>query len=296
MAGGTAARDDAGMPTIQLPEGPVAYEDHGTGRAVVFLHGVLVDGSLWRDVAPAVAEHARAIVPTLPLGAHEHPMRPGSDLSPPGLARLVDRFLAALELEDVVLVANDTGGAIAQIVAANHPERIGALVLTDCDAFDTFPPKMFAYLRVLPHIPGAFAITAQTLRLKALWRLPLTFGLGTKGPLDEELVAGWLRPLRENPAIRPDVKAVLRGAHPRHLHAVVPRFGAFRKPVVLCWSREDRLFPPALAERLAAAFPDSRIDWVDDAWLFVPLDRPDAVIASIRSVLAPASREAATVH
>lgn len=282
------------MPTIELSQGPVAYEDHGTGRPVVFLHGFLVDGRLWRDVVPAVAEQARAVVPTLPLGAHELPMRPDADLSAAGVARLVAELLAALDLSDVVLVGNDTGGAIAQLVVANHPERIGALVLTPSDAFENFPPKLFKPLLVLPRIPGAVRALSQVIRFKPVWRTPAAFGWVLKRPPEDALLASWVRPMRVSAEIRRDVAKLLGGLDPRQLVEASTRFGAFTGPVVLCWAREDRFFPPADAERLVAAFRGARIEWVEDAYTFVPLDQPAAAVQAIRGVLARDAEAAAT--
>jgi len=280
------------MPTIELPQGPVDYEDTGSGRPVVFVHGLLVDGRLWRDVAPAVAEHARAIVPTLPLGAHRSPMRPDADLSARGMARIVADLLEALDLTDAVLVGNDTGGAICQLVLAEHPERVGAAVLTPCDVFENFPPKFFKSLLALPHVPGGLRGLAQVLRLRPVWRTPLTFGWLTKRPLEDALMRSWTRPVGDSAEIRRDLAKLLRGIEPRQLVAASQRFGAFAGPVVLCWAREDKFFPPRDAERLAACFADARIDWVEDSYTFVPLDQPAAVVRSVRSVLTPAEREA----
>ena len=282
------------MPTIELPQGSISYEDTGSGRPVVFVHGFLVDGRLWRDVAPAVAEHARAIVPNLPLGAHTTPMRADADLSAPGVARLVADLLEALDLSDAILVGNDTGGAIVQLVLANHPERVGGVVLTSCDAFENFPPKLLKPLLAVPRIPGGLAALAQVLRLKPLWRTPVVFGWVAKRRLEDALMGSWVRPVRTDPGVRRDVGKLLSSVEPDTLNSAVPRMGAFPGPVVLCWAREDKLFPARDAERLAAVFGDARIDWVDDSYTFVPLDQPAAVIRSVRDVLARATREVST--
>jgi len=274
------------MPTIELSQGPVSYEDRGTGRPVVFLHPFMVDGRLWRDVAPAVAEHARAVVPTLPLGAHQLPMRPDAELSPPAVARLVAELIEALDLSDVVLVGNDMGGAIAQLVVANHPERIGALVLAPSDAFENFPPKFFKSLLLLARIPGAVRALSEVIRFKPVWRTPAAFGWVLKRPVEDALLASWVRPLRASAEIRRDLGKLLGGLDPGQLVEASTRFAAFRGPVVLCWAREDRFFPPADAERLAAAFGDARIEWVEDAYTFVALDQPAAAVGAIRGVLA----------
>ena len=142
------------MSEAKLPQGTIRYAETGDGPPIVFVHGLLVDGRLWRKVTPLLEDRFRCIVPDLPLGSHTTPMNPDADLSPPGLARIVAGFLEALDLEDVILVANDTGGAISQITAANHPERIGRLLLTNCDAFENFLPPRSGRMQWAASVPG----------------------------------------------------------------------------------------------------------------------------------------------
>src|SRR3954469_1635439 len=126
------------MPEVALPQGTINYRESGEGPPIVFAHGLLVDGRLWRKVTPLLEDRFRCIVPDLPLGSHRISMSPDAELSPPDLARIIAGFLEALDLEDVVLVANDTGGAISQITAANHPERIGRIGVANRDAVVEF--------------------------------------------------------------------------------------------------------------------------------------------------------------
>jgi pimeloyl-ACP methyl ester carboxylesterase len=116
---------------IALTQGTIDYRDEGEGETLVFVHGLLVDGRLWREVTPLLAERYRCIVPDWPLGSHRAPLRAGADRSPRGIAHLIADFLDALELTDVTIVANDTGGAISQILASERPERVRSLVLTN---------------------------------------------------------------------------------------------------------------------------------------------------------------------
>src|SRR5437764_14844475 len=144
------------MPEIQLSHGPIHYRDEGRGPVIVFIHGVLVDGRVWERLVPLLSSRARCIVPDLPLGAHRRAMNPDADLSPPGLARLIAELLERLELEHVTLVGNDTGGALCQIAAADHPERLARLALITCGAFENFPPRSLApAVQALARVPGA---------------------------------------------------------------------------------------------------------------------------------------------
>src|ERR1700744_4461993 len=135
----------ADLTPVDLPQGRVAYRAAGPPASsrppVVFVHGILVDGRLWEPVASRLAAAGiRSYAPTLPLGAHPWPMSDGADLSPRGTAHLVRNFIAALGLRGVTIAGNDTGGAICQLVLSGDSSRIGAVVLTDCDAFGAFPP------------------------------------------------------------------------------------------------------------------------------------------------------------
>ena len=116
----------------RLGGGVIRYRDEGDGPVLLFVHGVLANGTLWRDVVGRLSRRFRCIVPDLPLGGHSVPMESGADLTLPGVARMVADLMEMLDLRDVTLVGNDTGGAICQVVISEHPERVGRLVLTNC--------------------------------------------------------------------------------------------------------------------------------------------------------------------
>ena len=139
---------------LALPQGTIRYRERGSGEPIVFIHGLLVNGDLWRKVVPELSKDYRCIAPDLPLGSHAKAMSESADLSVYGLAKLIDDFLAALDLRDVALVGNDTGGALCQIVITRHPQRIGRLLLTPCDAFDNFPPPFFKWLLLPAKTPA----------------------------------------------------------------------------------------------------------------------------------------------
>src|ERR1700747_844704 len=165
--------------SVALEQGTIHYRDEGTGRPLVFVHGLLVDGRLWRDVTPPLTGRYRCIVPDWPLGSHRTALNGGGGLPPRGIATLIADFLDALELSDVTIVANDTGGAISQILASERPERLGALVLTNCDCLENFLPPVFRPLQWLASVPGASAAIARAMRSARLRRSPLGFGLLT---------------------------------------------------------------------------------------------------------------------
>src|SRR3954449_10730057 len=198
------------MPEVALPQGTINYRESGEGPPIVFAHGLLVDGRLWRKVTPLL-EGFRCIVPDLPLGSHATPMNADADLSPPGLARIIAEFLEALELEDVVLVANDTGGAISQITAANHPERIGRLVLTNCDAFENFLPPAFRPMQWAARVPPVLTGVMQGMRFAPMRRLPNAYGWLIKRDFAGAPTREWVEAYLADRGIRRDVIKVLRG-------------------------------------------------------------------------------------
>ena len=127
------------MLEAELSAGRIRYRDLGEGPPIVFVHGVFVNSTLWRNVErPLAAAGFRCIGPDWPLGAHSLPMPPDADLTPHGVARLIGEFLDVLDLRDVTIVGNDTGGAITQLPLAGGCERIGRAELTPCDSFDNF--------------------------------------------------------------------------------------------------------------------------------------------------------------
>jgi pimeloyl-ACP methyl ester carboxylesterase len=271
---------------IRLPQGTIRYRDAGSGEPIVFVHGLLVDGRLWRDVAPRLADEFRCIVPDLPLGSHTIPAAEGTDLSPPGLARIVADLLEALELDRVTLVGNDTGGAICQLVATRHPERLASLVLTPCDAYEDFLPPAFRPLQWAARVPGLPGALFQPFRLDAVRRSPLGFGwLIKRRPLDAELLESWLRPSLEDPAVRRDAVEILRRIDNRFTLEAAERLREFDRPTLIAWATEDRFFKLRNGKRLAEAIPDARLELVEDSRTFVPLDQPERLAELIAAFI-----------
>jgi len=264
---------------VRLPAGELRYCERGTGAPVVFVHGVLTNAELWRKVVPDVAAAGfRCLAPDLPLGAHDIPMHAGADLSPVGNADVIADFLDALDLRDVTLVANDTGGALTQILLSRRPERVGRVVLTPSDCFEYFFPPIFKALPPLARIPGSMAALGQLLRIRALYPLPILFGWVVKRPLPDAVAQAYLAPLRRSAGVRRDLRKLLRAVHPRHTLAAAEKLRAFDRPVLLAWAPEDRLFPIRLAHRLAALLPDAKLVEVPDSYTFLSEDQP-AVLA-----------------
>lgn len=266
--------------------GPISYRDTGEGPVLVFLHLVLAAGDQWRGLVQRLSDRYRCIVPDLPLGGHRVPAAPDADLSPPGLARGVADLLEALDLDDVTLVGNDTGGALAQLVAADHPDRLARLVLTNCDAYENFPPRIFWYLKGLAFLPGGVWFIGQTLRLRMLWRLPIAYGWLCHD-IDVTVATNWGNALRSSRAVRRDAAKALRGMHRRHTLAAVEKLRHFDRPVLIAWGAEDRPFPIRYAERLLADLPNAQLEPVEGARTFVMWDQPDVLAELITRFMPP---------
>ena len=289
--------EQAPVQEAQIDGGAVVrYRELGNGEPIVLVHGLLNNGLLWRDVAPVLAGEFRVIVPDWPLGSHELPLGPGADLTPPGLARVISGFLAALDLQQVTLVGNDTGGALCQLVVTSAPERVGRLVLTPCDAYDNFLPAMFRPLQIASHVPGATWLIVNSLRPGPARRLPLAFGWLAKRPIPAELTDAFLRPALTDRAIRRDLTAILRGISSRYTLDAAAHLREFDKPVLIAWAPEDRFFPLEHAQRLAATFPQARLEQIDDSRTYVSLDQPrrtaELIADFARTAVAPASAPA----
>jgi pimeloyl-ACP methyl ester carboxylesterase len=260
---------------VQLPQGTISYRERGSGEPIVFIHGLLVNGDLWRKVVPDLSKDYRCIAPDLPLGSHTHPMTESADLSPYGLAKLIDDFLAALDLNDVTLVGNDTGGALCQIVVTRHPRRIGRLVLTPCDAYENFPPAFFKWLLAPAQSSIGARLLLQPMRFKAMRNSPMGFGWLSKKGIDSEVTDSWLRPARTNAGVRRDLAKAIKGVHPRYTIEAAGRLGEFDRPVLLVWTPEKDFFKWEHAEALSKAFPDARLERVEDSYTFVAEDQPE---------------------
>jgi pimeloyl-ACP methyl ester carboxylesterase len=271
------------MPEIELTQGVIRYRDLGLGAPVVLIHGLLVNGTVWDRVVPLIAANTRCIVPELPLGSHSLPMREDADLSPPALAALIAELIERLELEDVTLVGNDTGGALCQLVAARHPERLGQLVLTNCDAFENFPPPAVRPMLTALKLPGVIAATALLARLRPVRKAMFSAMPLTMETIPDELVKSWVAPLASH-GVRRDLARVVRGISPSHTLAAVELLRSFDRPTLIAWGERDRFFPQADAESLAATFPRARLELIPDARAFVQLDAPERLAKLIGSV------------
>jgi pimeloyl-ACP methyl ester carboxylesterase len=263
------------MPTIDINAGTIHYEATGpeNGRPVVFVHGYMMGGQVWRQVSERLAEVGlRCIAPTWPLGAHPEPLRPGADRTIAGVAGIVADVLAALDLQDVVLVGNDTGGVVTQLVAVHHPERIGALVLTSCDAFEHFPPPILKPVIAAAKSKTLFRPAIQVMRAPVARRRAYD-GLAHRDI--DDLAKIWVRPALSDPAIAEDLRQFSLSLRTEVTTGVAARLPEFDKPALIAWSADDLFFEQEDGRRLAALIPSARLEVIEGARTFSMVDQPD---------------------
>ncbi|WP_236794079.1 alpha/beta fold hydrolase [Amycolatopsis sp. GM8] len=271
------------MPEVELSAGPIEYSDTGgDGPVLVLLHGLTMDGTLWRKVVPGLAGY-RCILPTLPLGGHRTPMRPDADLSMPGMVQLMWEFLEKLDLRDVTLVLSDWGGA-QYLISEEKADRVGRLVMVACEAFDNYPPGLPGWLIVqAARMPGGLAAVMRLLRLQAFRRAPGGWGWMSKRPVPREVMDGWFRPATDSAEIRRDIKKYGLSVPPKEtLLEWADRLKAFDRPVLVVWATEDKVMPREHGRRLADLFPDAKLVEVEDSYTLIPEDRPDVLIKELR--------------
>jgi pimeloyl-ACP methyl ester carboxylesterase len=260
---------------LKLSTATIRVHERGSGHPLVFVHGLLVNANLWRKVVPRLADDYRCICLDLPLGSQTIPT-PDQDMTLPGLADLIAEALEALELNGATVIANDTGGAITQVLMTRHPERIGSVVLTSCDCFDNFlPPTFMPMVHGAKVVPGFVAILANALRPRPLRRLPNAFGRLSKKVPENAASDSFVLPAATDGGVRAGVTRLLKGVDKRYTEEAATKLPAFDKPVLVAWSRDDRFFPPAYGERLAGLFPDGRLEWIDDSYTFSMEDQPE---------------------
>ena len=268
---------------IELDAGLLEYFQRGEGPALVFAHGWLANANLWREVVDRLADRFRCIALDLPLGAHRVPMAADADLSPAGCGALISQALAALDLGEVTLIGNDSGGAYSQIAVAADPGRVARLVLNSCETpFDEFPPPPFDGLPAAAADPAVLGQLFEALRDRDVRASEAAFGLLIKHPVDDLVSDSYALPCVSDADVLRDTAKVMSSASSAPVHAAGRSLiGGFERPLLFAWGSEDRVFPLANAERYAAALADGRVTTIADAYSFTPEDQPGPLAAAI---------------
>jgi len=281
---GEMERLDKHRSQVQTRSGPASYLDTGgPGRPALFLHGVGTSTYLWRHVIEQLGGQRRCVAVDLPLHGHT-PAAADQDFSLPGLARFVAGFCDALDLADIDLVANDTGGAIAQVVAVGKPGRLHTLTLTNCEAHDNLPPKALLPAVLLARM-GLIARIAPRL-VRSIPRAHERFagaGYQDAANLPKEISLAWLEQAFGTAESARQFQRLLTSLRARDLLAIEPGLARLQVPTLIVWGTGDRFFHRKWAYWLRDTIPGATdVVEIDGGRLFFPDERATEFTAALR--------------
>jgi len=280
----TMERLDKYRGQVQTPSGPASYIDTGgPGRVALFVHGLGTSSYLWRHVIDQLDGQRRCVAVDLPL----HGLTPAAadqDFTLPGFARFLAGFCAGLELSDIDLVANDTGGAISQVFATGHPELLHTLTLTNCETHKNMPPKVLLPATWLAHLGLAARISPRLLRDIRRGRKRF-YGLGYQDieNLPEDLARFWLETQFATPELARQNQRIMTSLHARDLLAVEPALARLQVPTLIVWGTSDIFFRRKWAYWLRDTIPGAtEVVELSGARLFFPDERATEFTAALR--------------
>jgi pimeloyl-ACP methyl ester carboxylesterase len=285
----TMERIDQHRSQVDTASGPASYIDTGgSGRAAFFIHGLLTSSYLWRNVITQLDRQRRCVAIDLPLHG-QTPAAAGQDFSLPGLARFVADVCDALDLAEVDLVANDTGGAIAQVFAAGHPDRLHTLTLTNCEAHDNVPPRglrmahLFARADQATGLGLLARLGPRQGRTPAARRRMFRSGYQDSSNLPDEVARAWLEPLFTNREQARQYLRMFAAIRARDLLAVEPALTQLAVPTLIVWGTGDKFFDPKWAWWLRDTIPGAtEVVELDGARLWFPDERASELTAALR--------------
>jgi pimeloyl-ACP methyl ester carboxylesterase len=255
--------------------GEISYLDLGAGPTALFVHGIATNAYLWRHVMDALSGQRRCIAIDLPLHG-QSPVTAEQDLSLAALAAGLDDFCEVLGLTEIDLVANDTGGAIAQIFAARHPQRLATLTLTDCDTVDNLPPEAFKPTIELA-AAGNLAPSAVEMfaNLEAAAQIAFASGYEHLDRIDRDVIRSYLQPCFGTIERARQFERLLVSLDVGDLQAVMPQLRELTVPTLVVWGTDDEFFDVSWAYWLRDTIPGTtRVVTVDGARMFFPEERP----------------------
>ena len=270
--------------SVTTEAGDIAYTDLGEGPVALFVHGVFMNSRLWRDVVAGVSDMRRCIAIDLP--AHGRTSVPyGFDYSLPSLARVVAQLCDALDLGTVDLVANDTGGAVAQLFAVASPERLRTLTLTNCDCHDNLPPADFTQAVEFAKAGQLAPFVVQMAADPAIARMPFGLGSGFERPEDltDEHVLDYLGSVGANEDAARELEKCVAAMDAADLMAAEPLLKKLDVPTLVAWGTGDNFFGVEWAYWLRDTIPGVReVVEVDGAKLFWPDERAADLVPLLR--------------
>lgn len=279
-AGGSRSSDLGEPHTLYLAQGRIQYRERGQGPVLLFVHGLYVNGDLWRKVIPALSARYRCIAVDWPLGAHAYPLAGDADLTPQGIADLIAEVINTLRLSDVSVVANDTGLAYTQVFVASHPDKLARLVLTPGDVTWNFLPVAIKWMRPVSQLPGGITLIARFWDSR-LGRAVIMAPLAKRRP-PVEVLDSWFQPATIDPGLRRDLVKLLKAARPRATIAAARQLHRFTGPALIAWSASGNIiFPRYHAKLLQTRLTDARLELISKTRAFISEDQPEQLAAAI---------------
>ena len=260
---------------VQTASGRISYVERGSGPVALFVHGVLLNGHLWRHQLEELSDIRRCIAVDL-LAHGETEIAPDQDVSVTANAEMLKQFLDALKINQVDLVGNDSGGGISQIFAALNPERVRSFTLTDCDTHDNWPPEAFKPFLTMAANGGLRGTLEAMLADKSAYRSPQALGLAYEHPeqLSDESIETYLRPfIRSEQRLR-DLQRFLAAFDNQHTLAIEARLKTLKAPTLIVWGTDDVYFDVKWSRWLAETIPGTkrRVEF-QGARIFFPEER-----------------------
>jgi len=272
---------------VVVDQAAIECVDVGSGPALVFVHGAYVTGAVWDRVADRLSAGHRCIVPTWPFGAQREPVGAGVDLTVAASGRRIVHLLEALDLSDVTLIANDTGGGIVLAALGDSTldwGRVSRLVFTNCDSFEHFPPASFAPIVRLCRLSAKAGAAALRLLATGAGRRFFASAVtrhGIGSAQQAAIFGGFLT----SAAVRRDAVRFTADLQPRYTLAATGAIEAWQKPVLVAWGADDRMFPITHARRLAQMFRRATLSVIDDSSTYVMIDQPEQTAHAISSFI-----------
>jgi len=261
--------------SVQTASGRISYVEQGTGPVALLVHGVLLNSHLWRHQLTDLSDIRRSIAVDL-LAHGDTEIAPTQDVSVTANAKMLKEFLDALNIDQVDLVGNDSGGGISQIFAALYPERVRSLTLTDCDTHDNWPPEAFKPFLAMAAGGGLRGTLDAMLADKSAYRSPRALGPAYEHPeqLSDDSIEAYLRPFVKNPQRTHDLERFLAAFDNKHTLAIEPQLKTLKAPTLIVWGTDDVYFPLKWSHWLAENIPGTRrrVEF-KDARIFFPEER-----------------------
>ncbi len=262
------------MGQIKIKENRIQYSTYGKGRPIIFIHGALSNGNTWRKILPTLSQNYLCIVPEFPFGGHKIPIRNEFDFTPNGIANSIASLMNMLNLNETILLANDTGGVFAQFFTAKYPDKVSHLILSNCEGFEIFPPKKFKSIKSLVKLPGYLWLMGELFKSTNFLKKNIAFGLLSHSLKGEELFDLYIKSFTEQRAIRRDFKRMAIEWDPKYTLWAAEELRQFKKPVLILWGKDDvELFPIELGRRINAIFSSSTFIEISNSMTYIQEDQ-----------------------